>query len=105
VLWTPNVPNAYAYLTLLVESQQLGGETLTRVRSKLLRAALQRAVRLPQGREQNQAYAAIDAMLARDVAPVAPLNVMNEATLVSDRVAPRCVVLRPVLDLAVACLK
>ena len=105
VLWTPNIPNAYAYLHLLVESQQLGGETLTRVRSKLLRTALQRAVRLPQGRERNQAYAAIDAMLARDVAPVAPLNVVNEVTLVSDRVAPRCVVLRPVLDLAVACLK
>ena len=105
VLWTPNIPDAYAYLHLLVESQQLGGETLTRVRSKLLRTALQRAVRLPQGRERNQAYAAIDAMLARDVAPVAPLNVVNEATLVSDRVAPRCVVLRPVLDLAVACLK
>jgi peptide/nickel transport system substrate-binding protein len=105
VLWTPNIPSAYAYLHLLVESQQLGGETLTRVRSKLLRTALQRAVRLPQGRERNQAYAAIDAMLARDVAPVAPLNVVNEATLVSDRVAPRCVVLRPVLDLAVACLK
>jgi len=105
VLWTPNIPDAYSYLHLLVESQQLGGETLTRVRSKLLSTALQRAVRLPQGRERNQAYAAIDAMLARDVAPVAPLNVVNEATLVSDRVAPRCIVLRPVLDLAVACLK
>ena len=105
VLWTPNVPDAYAYLHLLIESQQLGGETLTRVRSKLVRAAMQRAVRLPQGRERNQAFATVDAMLARDVAPVVPLNVVNEATLVSDRVAPRCIVLRPVLDLAVACLK
>ena len=51
----------------------------------------------------NRAYAEVDAMLARDVAPVAPLNVVHEATLVSDRVG--CIVLRPVLDLAVACLK
>ena len=42
-------------------------------------------------------------MIARDIAPVAPLNVLNEATLVSERVG--CIVLRPVLDLAVACLK
>jgi hypothetical protein len=42
-------------------------------------------------------------MLAREVAPVAPLNVVDEATLVSDRVG--CMVLRPVLDLAVACIK
>ena len=32
-----------------------------------------------------------------------PSNVVHEATLVSDRVG--CIVLRPVLDLAVACIK
>ena len=42
-------------------------------------------------------------MIARDIAPVALLSVLNEATLVSERVG--CMVLRPALDLAVACLK
>jgi peptide/nickel transport system substrate-binding protein len=103
VLWTPNMPDAHAYLNLLLESQLLGGETLPRLRSRLARAELERAARLPQGRLRNQTYAEVDETLARDVAPVAPLNVVHEATLVSDRV--ECIVLRPVLDLAVACLK
>jgi ABC-type transport system substrate-binding protein len=103
VLWTPNIPDAHAYLNLLLESQLFGGESLPRLHSRLASAELDRAIKLPQGSARNRAYAAIDATLARDVAPVAPLNVVHEATLVSDRVG--CIVLRPVLDLAVACLK
>jgi ABC-type transport system substrate-binding protein len=105
VLWTPNIPDAHAYLNLLLESQGFGGESLPRLHSRLASAELDRAVNLPQGRARDRAYAAVDASLAREVAPVAPLNVVHEATLVSDRVDTRCIVLRPVLDLAVACLK
>jgi ABC-type transport system substrate-binding protein len=103
VLWTPNIPDAHAYLNLLMETQLQGGETLTRVRSRLASAALARAARLPQGRARNLAYAEVDAMITRDVAPVAVLSVLNEATLVTERVG--CLVLRPALDLAVACLR
>jgi peptide/nickel transport system substrate-binding protein len=103
VLWTPNIPDPHAYLNLLLESQLFGGETLPRLHSRLASAELDRAIGLPQGSARNRAYAQVDAMLAREVAPVAPLNVVDEATLVSDRVG--CMVLRPVLDLAVACLK
>jgi ABC-type oligopeptide transport system substrate-binding subunit len=103
VLWTPNIPDPHAYLNLLLESQLFGGETLPRLNSRLASAELDRAIGLPQGRARNRAYAQVDAMLAREVAPVAPLNVVDEATLVSDRVG--CMVLRPVLDLAVACIK
>lgn len=103
VLWTPNIPDAHAYLNLLLESQLFGGESLSRLHSRLASAELDRVVRLPQGRARNRAYAEVDATIARDIAPVAPLNVVHEATLVSDRVG--CIVLRPVLDLAVACLK
>ena len=39
-------------------------------------------------------------MIARELAPVAVLSVLNEATLLSERVG--CPVLRPALDLAVA---
>jgi ABC-type transport system substrate-binding protein len=103
LLWTPNIPDAHAYLNLLLESQLVGGESLPRLRSKLARRELERAVRLPQGQTRNSVYAEVDATLSRKVAPMAPLNVVHEATLVSDRVD--CIVLRPVLDLAVACLK
>jgi ABC-type oligopeptide transport system substrate-binding subunit len=103
VLWTPNIPDPHAYLNLLLEAQLFGGETLPRLHSRLASAELDRAIALPQGSTRNRAYAQLDAMLAREVAPVAPMNVVHEATLVSDRVG--CMVLRPVLDLAVACLK
>jgi ABC-type oligopeptide transport system substrate-binding subunit len=103
VLWTPNIPDPHAYLNLLLESQLFGGETLPRLHSRLASAELDRAIGLPQGSARNRVYAQVDAMLAREVAPVAPLNVVDEATLVSDRVG--CMVLRPVLDLAVACIK
>jgi peptide/nickel transport system substrate-binding protein len=103
VLWTPNIPDPHAYLNLLLESQLFGGETLPRLHSRLASAELDRAIGLPKGSARNRAYAQVDAMLAREVAPVAPLNVVDEATLVSDRVG--CMVLRPVLDLAVACIK
>jgi hypothetical protein len=64
---------------------------------------LRAAARTLQTSARDRAYARLDALLAGDYAPVAVLNVVNEATFVSDRVG--CIVLRPVLDLAVACLK
>lgn len=103
VLWAPNSPDPHEYLSLLLEMHLQGGETLTRARAQLARAALTRAARLPPGRARNLAYAEVDEMIARDIAPVAPLSVLNEATLVSERVG--CLVLRPALDLAAACLK
>ena len=103
VLWAPNSPDPHEYLGVLLETHLQAGETLTRARSQLARAALTRAARLPPGRARNLAYAEVDAMIARDITPVAPLSVLNEATLVSERVG--CLVLRPALDLAVACLK
>ena len=104
VLWTPNMPDAYAYLNA-VAGRDRGGESLTRIRSKLASAALDRAARLPPGPARERAYAVADEMIARKVAPVAVLNVIHEATLVSDRVDPGCMVLRPTLDIAVACLR
>jgi peptide/nickel transport system substrate-binding protein len=103
LLWTPNIRDAHEYLSLLLETRLQGGETLTRVRSRLASAALARAALLPKGRARDLAYAEVDAMIARDVAPVAVLSVLNEATIVSKRVG--CMILRPALDLAVACLK
>ena len=103
VLWAPNIPDAHEYLSFLLDTQLQGDETLTRAPSRLARTTLARAARLPQGRARDLAYAEVDAMIARDVAPVAVLSVLNEATIVSERVG--CMVLRPALDLAVACLR
>jgi hypothetical protein len=55
------------------------------------------------GRNRNQAYAALDVQLARDVAPIAAVDFLAEPTLVSSRVG--CIVLRPLLDLTAACLR
>lgn len=103
VLWTPNIPNPHAYLNQLLEAQLLDGQTLTGFRSNTVSRELRAAARTLQTSARSGAYARLDALLAREYAPVATLNVVNEATFLSDRVG--CIVLRPVLDLAVACLK
>ena len=105
VIWAPEIPDAHEYLKGFLDAHRQGGETLTRARTKLADAALARAARLPPSRARNRAYAEVDAMIARDIAPVAMLSVLNVATLVSERVDPGCMVLRPALDLAVACLR
>jgi peptide/nickel transport system substrate-binding protein len=105
VLWTPNIPDPHAYLNQLLETQFLDGGTLTGFRSAKAGRILSRAARTLQARARGLAYGALDAMLARNYAPIAALAVANEVTLVSNRVDPGCIVLRPVLDLAVACLK
>jgi hypothetical protein len=102
-VWTPNIPDPHAYLNQLLENQFLDGRTLTGFRSSIASRELRRASRTLQAQGRAEAYAELDAFLARVEAPLAALSVINEVTLVSDRVG--CVVLRPVLDLAVACLK
>jgi ABC-type transport system substrate-binding protein len=96
--WPQKLPDAYTHLGLLLKTWLGEGETLTRAT-----AALDRAARLPPGRARDLAYAELDRTIAHDVAPVAVLGVLNEATLVSKRVG--CLVLRPALDLAAACLR
>ena len=103
VVWTPNIPEPHAYLNQLLENQFLDGRTLTGFRSRIASRELRRAARTLQAQGRAQAYADLDAFLARNEAPLAALNVISEITLVSDRMG--CIVLRPVLDLAVACLK
>ena len=103
VLWTPNIPDAHAYLNQLLETQIIDDQTLTRFRSSTTSRELRRAARTLQARERSRAYARLDALLVEEYAPLAALNVINEVTFTSDRVG--CRVLRPVLDLAVACLQ
>ena len=102
-LWSPSYIDPYAYINLLFDRRFLGATNFSRFASSPHDKEMRRAARLPQGGLRNSAYAALDVRLARDAAPVAAVDFLNEPTLVSTRVG--CIVLRPVLDLTAVCLK
>jgi ABC-type oligopeptide transport system substrate-binding subunit len=105
VVWTPNVPDAQVYLSLLLDSHHIGGTNVAAFTSGAYDRALERAARMPQARERQLAYGSLDVQAARDSAPLAALSVLSEPTFVSDRVDGRCMVLRPGLVLTAVCLK
>jgi ABC-type oligopeptide transport system substrate-binding subunit len=101
---TPSVDfyDPYAFLNLYFESRFIGRTNSSNLRSPAYERRLRAASRL-RGRARLRAYGRLDADLVRDVAPVVPVMYISEPTLVSKRVG--CVLLRPALDLATACLK
>jgi ABC-type transport system substrate-binding protein len=102
-LWSPSYIDPYAYINMLYDRRFVGGTNFTRFASTAYDRQMRRAARLPQGSDRSTAYAALDVRLARDAAPVAAVDFLNEPTLVSRRVG--CIVLRPVLDLTAVCLR
>lgn len=102
-LWQPSYVDPYAYLNQLLDARYAGGTNFTRFRSSSYDAQLRHTAGLLQRRSRSRGYAALDVRLARDAAPLAAVDFLREATLVSPRVG--CIVLRPVLDLTAACLK
>ncbi len=103
-LWSPSYVDPYAYINLLFDGRFIGGTNFTGFASRTYDRQMRRAARLPQATGDRQsAYAALDVRLAREAAPLAPVDFLNEPTLVSTRVG--CIVLRPVLDLTAVCLK
>lgn len=102
-LWSPSYIDPFAYINLLFDGRFVGGTNFIRFASTPLDKQMRRAARLPQGSSRNSAYAALDVRLAREAAPIAAVDFLNEPTLVSRRVG--CIVLRPVLDLTAVCLK
>jgi peptide/nickel transport system substrate-binding protein len=102
-LWSPSYIDPFAYINLLFDRRFVGATNFTRFASTRYDQQMRRAARLPQGSDRNSAYGALDVRLARGPAPLAAVDFLNEPTLVSRRVG--CVVLRPVLDLTVACLR
>jgi ABC-type transport system substrate-binding protein len=102
-LWSPSYIDPFAYINLLFDRRFVGATNFTRFVSSPVNKQMRRAARLPQGSARNSAYATLDVRIARDLAPAAPVDFLNEATLVSERVG--CIVLRPVLDLTAVCLK
>jgi peptide/nickel transport system substrate-binding protein len=102
-LWSPSYIDPFAYINLLLDRRFVGATNFTRFVSSSYERQMRHAARLPQGSSRNSAYAALDVRLARDQAPLAAVDFLNEPTLVSKRVG--CIVLRPVLDLTTVCLK
>ena len=102
MLWTPNLPDAHVYLNLLLNGRLPGSQTLTRLEQADYRRAFNKAAAVVSPQARARAFGQLDVAVARDAAPAAAINVMNEATLVSDRVG--CIVRRPVLDLTSVCL-
>jgi peptide/nickel transport system substrate-binding protein len=103
VLWTPNLPDPAAFVDLLLSGRLPGRATLPRFESSDLYRAMQQAGSISDAKARLRAYGEVDVRVMREDAPVAPLGVINEATLVSDRVG--CIVLRPALDLTAVCLR
>ena len=104
-LWQPSYVDPYAYINQLFDARYLGGTNFSHFQSATYDREMRRTARLLQGSPRSRAYAALDVRLAREAAPVAPLDFLAEPTLVSDRVDLDCVVLRPVLDLTAVCLR
>ena len=102
MLWTPDYIDPYAYVNRLLDARFIGGTNLSRFDSSKYNRLMRQAARL-EGAERYRRYGELDVDLARNAAPLVPVEFFDEPTLVSKRVG--CIVLRPVLDLTAACLK
>ncbi len=102
VLWTPDFVDPAAYINRLLDGRHAGGTNLARFDEPPYSAQMQQASR-QQGEAREKAYAELDLRLSRDAAPLVPVAVLNEVTLVSGRVG--CMLRRPGLVLTTVCLK
>ncbi len=102
-LWSPAYVDPYAYINLLFERRFVGATNFSRFVSPTHDPQMRRAAGHPQVVVRSSTYGTLDASLAREDAPLAAVDILNEPTLVSTRVG--CIVLRPVLDLTAVCLK
>jgi ABC-type transport system substrate-binding protein len=100
--WTADYVDPYAFTNELFDGRFIGSTNSAHFDSPKYNELMRRAARL-QGKARYPAYGKLDVQLARDAAPMIAVAFDNELTLVSKRVG--CIVLRPTLDLAAACLK
>ena len=101
-LWTPDYIDPYAYVNRLLEPRFGGGTNLSRFDSPKYNRLMRQAARL-HGAARYHTYGELDVDLARNAAPLVPIEFFDEPTLVSKRVG--CLVLRPAIDLTAVCLK
>lgn len=101
---TPSVDylDPYAYLNLFLDGRFVGSTNWAHFDSPKYNRLLRR-VSLLQGAARYRAYGDLDAQIAREASPIVAEAYVSEPTLVSARVG--CVVLRPAIALAAACLE
>jgi peptide/nickel transport system substrate-binding protein len=97
--WTGDYPDPHQYLHVLFGR---GGDFNPGFDATWYNRALARAARV-RGAARYRAYGELDVRLAREAAPFATFMYGVEPTFVTRRVG--CIVLRPELDLAAACLE
>jgi peptide/nickel transport system substrate-binding protein len=102
IIWTPDFVDPFGYINRLLGARNGGGTDLAGFDEGAYQERMSAAARL-QGTARAQAYRELDLDLSRDAAPLVPLYVMKEATLVSARAG--CILLRPALILTTVCLK
>jgi peptide/nickel transport system substrate-binding protein len=103
--WTADYFDPYSYVNLLLDSRFIGGtgSNTARFDSSRYDRLMRRVARL-QGAARYRAYGELDVRLARDAAPIVPVEYVNAGTLVSKRVG--CVVQTTTwLNLTAVCLK
>ena len=94
-----------AFINVLLDGRQIGANNASRFNSPRYNRRMAAASRLPIGRARYRAYGNLDIGLARNEAPMVAYATANAVTFVSNRLDPRCRILRPQLDLAAVCLK
>jgi peptide/nickel transport system substrate-binding protein len=97
--WFPDFVDPYTYLNELFAGTSVHNPAFDSPKYNRL---LARVARL-QGDVRYRAYGTLDVDLARNAAPFVAVFYANIPTFVSKRVS--CIVLRPYLDVAAACLK
>jgi peptide/nickel transport system substrate-binding protein len=107
--WVGDYPDPSAYLNPLFDGRYAGLSNGAYFDNPTYNGLLRRAARR-RGRARDREYGQLDVRLARKAAPMLALGVFKEATFVSKRVDPRCIVRRPwfpgwALDLTAVCLK
>ena len=101
VLWTPDFVDPSGYINQALDAETAGGTGIAGFDEGNYRELMRQANRL-QGAAREKAYRDLNLLLAREAAPLVPLDVLNDATLVSARVG--CVLRRPSLVLTTVCL-
>ena len=102
IIWTPDFVDPFGYINRLLGARDGGGTDLAGFDEGGFQERMRAAARL-QGTARASAYRDLDLELSRDAAPIVPLYVMDDATLVSARAG--CLLLRPGLVLTTVCLK
>jgi ABC-type transport system substrate-binding protein len=102
VLWSPDYVDPSGYINQALDPQAPGARSLAGFDDPTFLDLMRRAANL-RGAARLKAYRGLDLRLAREAAPLVPLDVLREATLVSARVG--CVLQRPSLVLTTVCLE